>query len=83
MKKDCSTCRFATRVWIAFDDRRDFCSHPSAQINGEPMGFVSGKEAELCGCYQQGRPSVEDELVAVKPHIIPVHAIGGFLRAGN
>lgn len=78
--RTCMQCGFATKVSIAFDDQRVFCGHPSAKINGEPVGFVSGEEAELCGCYEKGRPTVEDELATVKPHIIPLHAPAGFVR---
>ena len=79
----CATCRFTTRCWIAFDDQRDFCGHPSARINGEPVGFVSGEEANLCDCYEQGYPTVEDELITVSSPLIDLPTPLGLRSVGN
>lgn len=81
--RTCMQCRFAIKMRVAFDYEPDFCGHPSARINGEPVGFVTGEEADFCGCYEEGRPTIEDELVTIKPHLIPVHSAAGFTRVGN
>lgn len=79
----CTRCQFATKLRVAFDDERLFCSHPDAHILGMPVGFVGGDEARHCGCYQEGQPRGEDLLIPVELHDIPVRAAAGFFHVGN
>ena len=64
---NCSSCHFATKIRVAFDDERLFCGQPDAKIDNLPIGFVHGEEATRCGCYQEGQPEVEDLLIFVEP----------------
>jgi hypothetical protein len=80
--KSCLSCRFAIKTMEAFDGDSLSCGHLDARIDGQPVGYVTGEEAERCAFYQKGKPTIKDELVPVTPRLVQVHA-AGFPGAGN